>query len=86
MQSKQCRELCTTTLRFDTLLTPSMRPVLISGPLVSRAIAIDLDSENPAAALRTFSMVPLWYWEQLQTQTNSNQNNLVLSVSCLFLS
>ena len=48
-------------------LTPSRSPVRISGPLVSRAMAMGRGSEKVDTALRTFSMVPLWYWNPRQT-------------------
>ena len=42
------------------LLTAFRIPVLISGPLVSRATAMGRDPL--AAAVRTLAMVSLWYW------------------------
>lgn len=52
----------------DAKLTPWMRPVLISGPLVSRAMPIGLYWILPGSKLshasRTFLMVSAWYYRQ----------------------
>ena len=48
--------------------TPFSSPVLISGPFVSRAMAIFL-SGTSSHALRTFSMVSLWYCDYRNTKS-----------------
>lgn len=49
-------------------LTPRMRPVLISGPLVSRAMPIGLYWILPGSKLshasRMFRMVSAWYYRK----------------------
>lgn len=52
--------MITNNNRGHSILTPFSKPVRISGPLVSKAIATYL-SETCSLALRTFSMVALWY-------------------------
>lgn len=50
-------------------LTPLMRPVLISGPFVSRAMPIGLYWMLPGSklsqAVRTFLMVSAWYYRKV---------------------
>lgn len=55
-------------------LTPFRSPVLISGPFVSTAMAMFL-SATLSLALRTFSMVVLWYCKGTK-RSNASQDKL----------